>query len=208
VIKKLCERAYHQFEQDQYQNLANISVSHLYNLRRSKTYQRQRCSLTKTRQKKVAMGISRKPCSNDQRGYIRIDSVHQGDQDKRKEIYHINAVDAVTQFLVILTIERISEAFILSTIQKTLEALPFETPRLHADNGGEYINDTIAALLDKLLIKATKSRPSHSNDNALVESKNGSMVRKLYDYEHIPQHRTSQFSPFNQTQVYRYVNFH
>jgi transposase InsO family protein len=82
-----------------------------------------------------------------------------------------------------------------------LEAFPFEILGLHADNSGEYINDTIAALLDKLLIEFTKSRPMHSNDNALVESKNGSVVRKLYDYGHIPQHRASQFSAFNQTQV-------
>jgi transposase InsO family protein len=208
VIKKLCERAYLQFGQDQYQNLANISVSHLYNLRRSKTYQRQRCCLTKTRPKKVAIGIRRKPCPNDQPGYIRIDSVHQGDQDKRKGLYHINAVDAVTQFQVIVTVERISEAFMLPAIQQILAAFPFEILGFHADNGGEYINYTIAALLDKLLIEFTKSRPRHSNDNALVESKNGSVVRKLYGYEHIPQHNASQFSAFNQTEVYRYVNFH
>jgi transposase InsO family protein len=109
---------------------------------------------------------------------------------------------------VIVTVERISESFMLSAIQQILEAFPFEILGFHADNGGEYINDTIAALLDKLLIKVTKSKPRHSNDNALVESKNRSVVRKLYGYEHIPQHPTSQFSAFNQTQVYRYVNFH
>jgi transposase InsO family protein len=77
----------------------------------------------------------------------------------------------------------------------------FEILGFHADNGGEYINDTFAALLNKLLIEFTKSRPRHSNDNALVKSKNGSMVRKLCGYEHIPRHRASQFSAFNQTQV-------
>ena len=208
VIKKLCERACQQFGQEQYQNIANISVSHLYNLRRSKTYQRQGCCLTKTRPKAVAIGTRRKPCPNDQPGYIRIDSVHQGDQDKRKGIYHINAVDAVTQFQVIVTVERISEAFMLPAIRQILASFPFEIQGFHADNGGEYINYTIAALLDKLLIEFTKSRPRHRNDNALVESKNGSVVRKLYGYEHIPQHYASQFSVFNKTQVYRYVNFH
>jgi hypothetical protein len=84
----------------------------------------------------------------------------------------------------------------------------FKIQEFHADNGGEYINYTIAVLLDKLLIEFTKSRPRHSNDNALVESKNGSVVHKLYGYKHIPQHHASQFSVFNQTQVYRYVNFH
>ena len=108
----------------------------------------------------------------------------------------------------IVTVERISEAFMLPAIQPILAVFTFKILRFHADNGGEYINDTIAALLDKLFIEFTKSRPRHSNDNALVESKNGSMVRKLYGYEHIPEHRASQFNAFNQTQVYRYVNFH
>jgi len=66
VIKKLCERAYRQFDDHQYQRLAVISVSHLYNLRQTRTYQRQRCSLTKTRPRAVAIGIRRKPCPNHQ----------------------------------------------------------------------------------------------------------------------------------------------
>jgi len=106
VLKKLCEHAYQRFGQPDYQRLAGISVSHLYNLRGSKTYQRQRCTLTKTKPKAAAIGQRRKPFPNDQPGYIRIDSVHQGDQDKRKGVYHINAVDEVTQFQAIVTIER------------------------------------------------------------------------------------------------------
>jgi len=208
VIKKLCERAYAQFDDSRYQRLAGISVSHLYNLRRSTTYQRQRCTLSKTRPRAATIGVRRKPCPNDQPGYIRIDSVHQGDQDKRKGVYHINAVDAVTQFQVVVTIERISEAFMLPAIQQLLDAFPFNIKGFHADNGGEYINYTVAQLLDKLRIEFTKSRPRHSNDNALVESKNGSVVRKLYGYTHIPQHQADQFTELNRLQVYRYINFH
>ena len=75
VLKKLCDRAYRRFGQDEYQRLSGISVSHLYNLRVSKTYQRQRCVLTKTRPKTAPIGQRRKPCPNDEPGYIRIDSV-------------------------------------------------------------------------------------------------------------------------------------
>jgi len=56
VLKKLCERAYQRFGQADYRRLAGISVSHLYNLRASKTYQRQRCILTKTRPKAASIG--------------------------------------------------------------------------------------------------------------------------------------------------------
>lgn len=208
VLKKLCERAYTRFDQPRYQRLAYISVAHLYNLRRTKTYQRQRCTLTKTRPRAVNIGTRRKPCPNNQPGYIRIDSVHQGDQDKRKGVYHINAVDEVTQFQVIVTVERISERFMLPALELLLAVFPFKIKGFHADNGGEYINYTVAELLDKLCIEFTKSRSRHSNDNALVESKNGSVIRKLYGYTHIPQQYAADFADLNRHQVHRYVNFH
>lgn len=208
VLKKLCERAWWRFGQPEYQQLAGISVSHLYNLRSSKTYQRQRCLLTKTRPKAAPIGQRRKPCPNDQPGYIRIDSVHQGDQDKRKGVYHVNAVDEVTQFQIIVTLERISEEFMLPALKEILAAYPFKLRGFHADNGSEYINYTVAELLEKLRIEFTKSRPRHSNDNGLVESKNGSVVRKLYGYTHIPQQYAADFAELNRHQVYRYVNFH
>ncbi len=91
------------------ETLAGISVSHLYNLRQSKAYQRQRLTFEKTRPKSSTIGERRKPCSNGQPGYIRIDTVHQGDLDKQKGVYHINAVDEVTQFEVVCCVERISD---------------------------------------------------------------------------------------------------
>jgi len=208
ILKKLCERAYQRFDQEEYQSLASISVSHLYNLRQSSTYQRQRCTLTKTQPKTTPIGQRRKPVPNNQPGYIRIDSVHQGDQDKRKGIYHINAVDEVTQFQAIVTVERISEEFMQPALTSLLAAFPFKIRGFHADNGSEYINYSVAELLEALQIEFTKSRPRHSNDNGLVESKNGSIVRKLYGYTHIPQQYAADFTAFNSLHVYRYTNFH
>ncbi len=108
AVKKLCERAYHIFEETEYQNLATISVSHLYNLRASTGYLRQRRNFDKTQPRKVAIGERRKPQPNGQPDYIRIDTVHQGDLDKQKGVYHINAVDEVTQFEVVCSVEKIS----------------------------------------------------------------------------------------------------
>lgn len=137
VLKKLCERAYQQFGQEQYQRLSQISVSHLYNLRASTTYQRQRCTLTKTQPTKAPVGLRRKPFPNQQPGYIRIDSVHQRDQDKRKGVYHINAVDEVTQFQVIATLARINENHMLPAPKQLLHdfLFLFKIKGLHAGNG-------------------------------------------------------------------------
>ncbi len=74
-----------------------LSVSHLYNLRTSTTYQRQRTNFEKTKSRQIAIGERRKPRANGQPGYLRIDTVHQGDLDKQKGVYHINVVDAKTQ---------------------------------------------------------------------------------------------------------------
>ena len=65
VLKKFCERACERFDEPKYEHLASISVSHLYNLRQSIPYQRQRCLLTKTRPKAASIGIRRKPCPNE-----------------------------------------------------------------------------------------------------------------------------------------------
>ena len=110
--------------------------------------------------------IAVNPVPTDQPGYIRIDSVHQGDQDKRKGVYHINAVDEVTQFQIIITVERISERDMLPALEQLLAAFPFKIKGFHTDNGGEYINYTVAKLLEKLRIEFTKSRPRHSKASA------------------------------------------
>jgi hypothetical protein len=91
AVKKLCERADQLLGETEYRNLSQISVSHLYNLRASLGYKKHRQVFTKTQSKKVNIGERRKPEPNGQPGSIRIDSVHQGDLDKQKGVYHINA---------------------------------------------------------------------------------------------------------------------
>jgi len=88
-------------------------VSHLYNLRKSIAYTRQRRHLEKTQPRPSKIGERRKPQPNGQPGYIRIDTVHQRDLDKQKGVYHINAVDEVSQFEVVCTVEKISEIYLI-----------------------------------------------------------------------------------------------
>ncbi len=178
ATKKLCERAWRLFELSNYQRLAGISVSHLYNLRRSKIYQGSRRKFNKTRSKTSSIGERRKPQPHGQPGYIRVDTVHQGDQDGVKGLYHINAVDEVTQFEIVCAVEKISERYMIPVLEQLLDQFPFIILSFHADNGSEYINQHVVKLLRKLLVELTKSRARHSNDNALVESKNGSIIRK------------------------------
>lgn len=208
ATKKLCDRAYHRFGQMEYQRLAEISVAHLYNLRRSIPYTRKRWHYEKTKSKPSTLGVRRKPQPNGQPGYIRIDTVHQGDFDKQKGVYHINAVDEVTQFEVVCTVEKISEQYLIPVLEELLKAFPFVLLNFHSDNGSEYVNQHVVKLLKKLWIEFTKSRPRHSNDNALAESKNCSIVRKLLGYAHIPQRFAPQVHEFNSLHLTPYINYH
>ena len=209
ATKKLMERAYRVFGDARYARLATISVAHLYNLRQRAGYQRHRRAWTKTRPVTIAIGQRRAPAPNHQPGYLRVDSVCQGDQDGVKGLYHVNAVDCVTQYEGVATCERISEAFLIPVLEALLQSFPFVIRGFHSDNGSEYINHQVAKLLNKLLIEEqTKSRSRHSNDNAQAESKNGSIVRKHLGYAHIPQRFAPLVNAFCRDHLNPYVNFH
>jgi transposase InsO family protein len=208
ATKKLMERAFTIYGEERYGNLSRISVSHLYNLRGSKEYVAKRRHWTKTRSTKAPIGERRAPRPEGSPGYLRIDSVHQGDQDGKKGVYHINAVDSVTQYQVVATCEKISEAYLIPVLEEMLEAFPFLILGIHSDNGSEYINYKVAKLLEKLRIDLTKSRPRHSNDNALAESKNAAVVRKHLGYAHIPQDFAQEVNAFCREHLNPYVNFH
>lgn len=208
ATKKLFERGYKVYGDIRYERLSEISVAHLYNLRKSQAYEDKRRYFTKTKRSKVEIGQRRKPKPNGLPGYIRIDTVHQGDQDQEKGVYYINAVDEVTQMEVVCSVEKISEQYLIPVLEQLLDSFPFKIIEVHSDNGSEYINKTVAQLLNKLLIELTKSRARQSNDNALVESKNGSIVRKCLGYIHIRQKHAPRINLFLKGYLVPYINYH
>jgi transposase InsO family protein len=197
------------FKDARFQRLGELSVGHLYNLRNSAPYRAQRVVLTKTRPtKRVDIGVRKAPAPEGRPGFIRIDSVHQGDHDGVKGLYHINAVDCVTQWQVVATVQTISEAHLLPVIEQMLAQFPFEILGFHADNGSEYVNHRVAKMLDKLKVEFTRSRPRHSNDNGLAETKNGAVVRKEFGYAHIPQRHATRFNTYCAEYLNPFLNFH
>lgn len=209
ATRKLCERAWHVFGEARFERLASISNGHLYNLRHTTTYSRQRGPFEATHPVSVAIAERRRPRPEGEPGFLRVDSVHQGDLDGAKGLYHINLVDEVTQFQFIASVERISERFLVPALEGLLQAFPFVIQAFHADNGSEYINHRVARLLDKLHIDDfTKSRARKTNDNALVESKNGAIVRKHLGYAHIPQRFAGEVNVFTQQVLSPYLNYH
>ena len=206
------EREYALYGHLEFRNIPQISIAHLYNLRRSHIYRSITKRFTKTRPAVVKIGERARPDPGGRPGYIRIDTVHQGNLNGQKEVYHINAVDEVTQWQIVASGERISETYLVpaleSMLSPTLSGFPFFITGFHSDNGSEFINHTVAKLLNKLLIRFTKCRARHTNDNGLVESKNGSVVRKQLGYAYIPQACAELINPYNRAFLNPYVNFH
>ena len=173
AIKKILQRMYVVYHILEYKTISKISVGHIYNLRRSVAYLRVTKRYQKTKPHVVNIGIRKKPRTNGKPGYLRIDTVHQGDsQNGEKGVYHINIIDEVTQFEFVGAVEKISKAYLVLLLETILSFCPFVVLGFHSDNGGEYINSRVAKLLNKLLIKFTKSRSCYCNDNALIEGEN------------------------------------
>lgn len=213
ATKRILLREYGVYGKKEYEKLKNISVSHIYNLRGTRQYQsRLGSSFEKTKSTNIPIGERRKPEPDGQPGYIRVDTVHQGDyideSGQKKGVYHINLVDEVTQWEMVGSVEGISERFLAQLLRQLIRQFPFNIMNFHSDNGSEYINKIVAQLLDKMLIRQTKSRPRHSNDNGLVETKNGSVIRKHFGYEYIPQRHAEKINLFYRTYMNPYINFH
>jgi transposase InsO family protein len=208
ATRRILEREYQEYGQAAYQRLSTISVAHLYRLRNSPAYRKRNTTYQPTRPTPIPIGERRKPQPHGAPGFLRIDTVHQGDQDGRKGLYHINAVDQVTQWEIVAATPQISELWLLPVLEALLGQFPFVIRGFHSDNGSEFINYNVARLLNKLLIEQTKSRPHHSGDNGLVESKNGAIIRKHIGYAHIEAQHAEAMDQFHRQYLNPYVNFH
>lgn len=208
ATQKILQREFHEFGDKRYERLAQISVAHIYNLRKSRPYRQRGVRYEPTKPTPVSIGERRAPNPQGRPGYLRVDTVHQGDWDGVKGVYHINAVDEVTQWEIVGATPQISEAWLIPVLEAMLGQFPFRIRGFHSDNGSEFINHTLAKLLNKLLVEQTKSRPRHSNDNGLVESKNGAVIRKHMGYEHIAADHAGAIGQFYEQYLNPYVNFH
>ena len=212
ATKRILEREVELYGKQEYARLATISVAHLYNLRGSLRYRERRLNYVKTRPMAISIGERRKPQPQGQPGYLRLDTVHQGDQPAgragSKGVYHIDAVDEVTQWQVLASTPRISEAYLEPVLEQMLRQFPFRILGFHSDNGSEFINATVAKLLEKLRIEQTKSRPRSSGDNGLIETKNGAIIRKHIGYGYIDAGHAQLINDFYRDYLNPYLNYH
>jgi len=208
ATRRIFEREFGHYRKLEFQRLAAISNGHLYNLRRTPHYRQRLKNYQKTRPSPVAIGERRRPDPGGRPGYLRVDTVHQGDAEHARGIYHINAVDEITQWEIVAAVPRISEAYLEPMLVMVLAQFPFVIHGFHSDNGSEFINQTVARLLNKLMIEQTKSRPRHSNDNGLVETKNGAIIRKHMGWGHLQEVHADPIQQFYSAHLNPYLNYH
>jgi hypothetical protein len=194
ATREILRRQYCIFDDLHYEKIRHISVSHIYNLRKTRQYESHILYIEKTRAVNANIGVRKKPKPDGKPGYLRVDSVHQG--------------DLVTQWEIVGCVEGISEEFLHPLLEELLLLFPFVVINFHSDNGSEYINHIVAKLLNKLTIDQTKSRSRRTNDNALVETKNGAVIRKYMGYAHIPREYSILINTFYREHMDIYLNFH
>ena len=207
---RIMKREYEIFGKSDFAKISDISKSHIYNIRNNNNQYASSGAMhfktTKAAQNNI--GVRKKPEPGGKPGYVRVDTVHQGDYAGNKGVYHINIVDEITQYELIATVEKITERYLKPIMEELLKLFPFKIYEFHADNGSEYVNRYTVELLNKLHIQLTKSRSRHSNDNALVESKNGSIIRKAFGRNYIDRKFAGELNDYNKNYFNIYLNYH
>lgn len=150
ATKEILRREVEVFHHREYQTIARVSHAHITNLRHYPIYRNSWINHTKARI--VPIGMTMPPENFGRPGSIRIDSVSQ------KDVYHINSVDEVTQWEIVICVAQISESCMLPALEDLFSQYPFFIFNFHSDRGGETINYQVADFLERLRIKQTKSR--------------------------------------------------
>jgi transposase InsO family protein len=213
AVRRILQREYVVYDRVEYSRLSEISVSHLYNLRSSKLYRDQRIQVEPTQSVQRNFGERRKPEPEGRPGYLRVDTVHQGTrrdggQKQGQGVYHLNAVDTVTQWEIVGCCSELTKVQMVPLLRSMLDQYPFAVLGFHSDNGSEYINEKVAELLMEMHVDFTKSRAYRTTDNALVEGKNGSVVRKHLGYGIFQNPSIRPINDFYREHFNPYLNYH
>jgi len=140
ALSNIMNRMYTKFGKQEFKRIRKISVSHIYNIRDTSYYKKiaRNYDATKPNMVMVRIGSRKKPEPQGKPGYLRIDTVHQGIHDGKRSIYHINAIDEVLQYEVVIAVPEINERYMLPVLETMLDIFPFKIIEFHSDNGSEF----------------------------------------------------------------------
>jgi hypothetical protein len=117
-------------------------------------------------------------------GFTEVDLVsHSGSNASGNFIYTLSMTDILTGWVESVPIMGKTEETALHGIEEAIKGLPFLIRGIDSDNGTEFINKYLYNYCNKHNIQFTRSRPYKKNDNAHIEQKNWTHVRKIMGYE-------------------------
>lgn len=146
--------------------------------------------------------------NEDRPGFMEVDLVaHCGGSMEGQFCYTLTAVDISTGWTECLAVKNRTQEVVFEQIIQLRERLPFPLLGLDSDNGGEFINDMLYRYCLKEKITFTRSRPYRKNDQAHVEQKNWSVVRRTVGYDRYETPEQLSLLQSIYTDLRCYVNF-
>jgi len=117
-------------------------------------------------------------------GHLELDTVsHSGENASGTFAYTLNLTDIASTWVETRSALGKGEAAILEAFRQMKANLPFEVLSIDSDNGGEFINSRLYEYCRSERIGFTRSRPYKKDDNAHIEQKNWTHVRKLIGWD-------------------------
>lgn len=119
-------------------------------------------------------------------GYMEADLVAHGGESAEGSFAHTLVLTDISSGWTECVAMAVREgSLVVEALGRLETAMPFPLRGLDTDNGSEFINDAVLAYCTAAGIEFTRSRPYHKNDQAWVEQKNGSVVRRLVGYRRL-----------------------
>lgn len=116
-------------------------------------------------------------------GYVEMDLVvHCGSSTLGEYINTLSTTEVSSGWWEGEAIMGKSQEYTFQALKRVRERIPFECKGLDSDNGSEFINDILYKYCRREKLEFTRSRPGRKNDNAYIEQKNWTHVRKVLGY--------------------------
>jgi hypothetical protein len=116
-------------------------------------------------------------------GYVEADLVaHCGESVAGSFSYTLVLTDIASAWTECIALLVREGTLIVDAVERMRTAMPFALRGIDTDNGSEFVNEALLTYCTQHNIEFTRSRPYHKNDQAWVEQKNGSVVRRLAGY--------------------------
>lgn len=116
-------------------------------------------------------------------GFLQIDLVgHEGGDNNGAFFFTLDATDIATGWTEAITVRSKGERIVADGLEELWLRFPFHIAGIHSDNGSEFINHHLARWCGTRKITFSRGRASHKNDQAHVEQKNWSVVRRSVGY--------------------------